>query len=86
TDFVLAERELKQAFPAQGAVSTDKAELESYGSSTASYHPTSPHTIIVRVKSTGDVVRVVKIAKRFRIPITVYSGGTSLEGHFGGVS
>ena len=36
TEFVLAERELKQIFPVQGAVSTDKEELTMYGSSTNS--------------------------------------------------
>lgn len=49
------------------------------------YHPTSPHSIIVRVTSTEDVVKVVNIARKYRISVTPYSGATSLEGHFGGV-
>lgn len=49
------------------------------------YHPSSPHSLIARVKSTEDVVKVVKISRKYRIPVTAYSGGTSLEGHFGGV-
>lgn len=38
-----------------------------------------------QVYSTDDVVKVVKVSRKYRIPITPYSGGTSLEGHFGGV-
>lgn len=49
------------------------------------YHPSSPHSIITRVKSTEDVVKVINISRKYRIPVTAYSGGTSLEGHFGGV-
>lgn len=60
--------------------------LESYGFSANSYHPASPHSIVVKVSSTEDVVQVIKIARKYKIPVTPYSGGTSLEGHFGGVS
>ena len=35
--------------------------------------------------STLDVVNVVKIAHKYRVPIVPYSGATSLEGHFSGV-
>jgi hypothetical protein len=31
-------------------------------------------------------VKVVKIAREYRVPITPYSGATSLEGQFSGVS
>jgi FAD/FMN-containing dehydrogenase len=48
--------------------------------------PVFQHSILVRVKSTEDVVKVVNISRKFRIPLTVYSGGTSVEGHFAGVS
>lgn len=60
--------------------------LESYGFSANSYHPASPHSLVVKVSSTEDVVQVIKIARKYKIPVTPYSGGTSLEGHFGGVS
>jgi len=39
----------------------------------------------VRPKSTEDVVKIVNIAKKYRVPIVPYSGATSLEGHFSGV-
>jgi FAD/FMN-containing dehydrogenase len=38
------------------------------------------------VFSTEDVVKVVNVARKWRMPVTAYSGGTSLEGHFGGAS
>ena len=45
-----------------------------------------PHAIVVRVENTQDVVDVVNIARKYRVPIVPYSSGTSLEGHTAGVS
>jgi FAD/FMN-containing dehydrogenase len=42
------------------------------------------HTVVVYPETTEDVVRVVKIANKYRMPIVPYSGATSLEGHFRG--
>jgi D-lactate dehydrogenase (cytochrome) len=42
--------------------------------------------VVVYPDSTEDVVKVVKVANKYRMPITPYSGGTSLEGHFRAVS
>jgi FAD/FMN-containing dehydrogenase len=39
----------------------------------------------VRPKSTEDVVKIVNIARKYRVPIVPYGGATSLEGHFSGV-
>lgn len=77
--------ELRKLFPAEHIVETDPESLKSYGSSENSYHPTSPHSVIVRALSTEDVVKVVNTSRKYRVPITAYSGATSLEGHFGGV-
>lgn len=63
----------------------DQETLETYGYSPNSYHHAAPHSVVVRVFSTEDVVNVVKVARKWRMPVTAYSGGTSLEGHFGGV-
>ena len=41
-----------------------------------------PPSVVVYPESTEDVVKVVKIANRYKMPITPYSGGTSLEGNF----
>ena len=75
--------ELKLALP--GEVVTDPSLLKTYGSSANSYHPASPHAVAVRVQSTEDVVKVVNVAKKYRIPVVPYSGATSLEGHYSGV-
>ncbi|KAF8958768.1 hypothetical protein BDZ97DRAFT_1668028 [Flammula alnicola] len=42
-------------------------------------------SVIVYPSSTEDVVEVVKIATKYKVPITVYSGATSLEGQYRGV-
>lgn len=83
-DLQLAIQELYRAFPKED-VDTDSATLQFYGSSENSYHPTSLHSVIVRVHSTEDVVEIVNISRKYRVPISLYSGGTSLEGHFTGV-
>ena len=44
------------------------------------------HSVVVYPFSTEDVVRIVRIANKYRMPIVPYAGGTSLEGHFIGVS
>ncbi|KAG6379222.1 D-lactate dehydrogenase cytochrome oxidoreductase [Boletus reticuloceps] len=77
-------KELRHAFPGQHRVQTNKDSLERYGSSENSYHPSSPHTVIVHVKSTQDVVTVVNISRKYRVPLVPYSGATSLEGHYSG--
>ncbi|KAF8163177.1 FAD-linked oxidase-like protein [Crassisporium funariophilum] len=83
-ELVLAIKELRMALPSPKAVTTDVDSLKTYGSSEHSYHPASPHAVIVRPTSTEDVVKVVNIARQYRVPITPYSGATSLEGHFSG--
>jgi FAD binding domain len=44
-----------------------------------------PHSVVVYPNSTEDVVKIVKIARKYRMPVIPYSGGTSIEGHFSGV-
>ena len=77
--------ELRAAFPDEKAVSTDPEVVKTYGSSPNSYHPASPHSVVVHVHSTEDVVKIVNIARKYRVPVVAYSGATSLEGHFSGV-
>jgi D-lactate dehydrogenase (cytochrome) len=40
---------------------------------------------VVYPDATEDVVKIVNVARKYRMPIIPYSGGTSLEGHFAGV-
>lgn len=66
-------------------VSTDVKDLQHHsGSDWSSYNnkDTERPFMIVCPSSTEEVSRVVKICHERRIPITAYSGGTSLEGHF----
>jgi D-lactate dehydrogenase (cytochrome) len=67
-------------------VSTDESDLESHGISDWSYHEEKRPTVVVWVESTEEVQEIVRIATRWRVPITPFSGGTSLEGHFSSVS
>ena len=46
----------------------------------------SLHSVVVYPESTEDVVKIVKIATRFRMPVIPYAGGTCLEGQTRGVS
>ncbi|KAF5324523.1 hypothetical protein D9611_004574 [Ephemerocybe angulata] len=78
--------ELKRAFPDPGFLATDAESLKTYGSSEHSYHPVSPHAAVVRPKSTEDVVKIINIARKYHVPVVPYSGATSLEGHFAGIS
>lgn len=44
-----------------------------------------PHSVVVYPTCTEDVVKIVKVANKYRMPVIPYSGATSLEGHFLGV-
>ncbi|TFK55021.1 hypothetical protein OE88DRAFT_1653638 [Heliocybe sulcata] len=77
-------QELRQAFPEEDRVVTEPETVKDYGSSDNSYHPSTPHAVVVRAQTTEDVVKVVNIARKYRVPITPYGGATSLEGHFSG--
>jgi D-lactate dehydrogenase (cytochrome) len=43
------------------------------------------HSVVVFPRSTEDVVKVVKTATKYRMPVIPYSGGTSIEGQTRGV-
>lgn len=96
-DFKQAIAELRTTLGVD-AVSTDSETVKPYGYSENDYHPgaRSPfssstyllpalatfHSVVVYPQSTEDVSKIVKIACKYRVPITPYSGGTSLEGNF----
>ncbi|KAI0755394.1 FAD-linked oxidase-like protein [Daedaleopsis nitida] len=81
-DFKRAIGELRAAFEDEDAVTTDAAHLEEHGFSENDYHPGSWPSVVVYPASTEDVVKVVKTAVNYRMPVIPYSGATSLEGHF----
>lgn len=66
-------------------VSTAEGDLQSHSSSDWSSYiakATERPFMIVFPSSTEEVSRIVKMCHERKIPITAYSGGTSLEGHF----
>lgn len=88
-DYLAAIEEITRIFEGIGKgdkVSTDESDLESHGISDWSYHEEKRPTVVVWVESTEEVQEVVRIATKYRVPITPFSGGTSLEGHFSSVS
>ncbi|KAJ4493078.1 FAD-linked oxidase-like protein [Lentinula edodes] len=85
-DFGKAIEELKRTFPGEDIVSTDPEDVYNHGFSVNDYHPGISHSVVVYPSTTEDVVQIVKIATKYRMPITAYSGATSLEGQFRGYS
>ena len=66
-------------------MSTEQSELESHSGSSWSSYPSSPSDVpfaVLKPASTEEVSRIMKICHERRIPVTPYSGGTSIEGHF----
>ena len=81
-DYDAAVSELRKSFPAS-AFSNDETELDLHTHSSWSYHPSShPHSLIIYPTSTDDVVKLVQIASRYKVPLVPFAGGTSLEAHF----
>ncbi|KAF2198036.1 hypothetical protein GQ43DRAFT_474915 [Delitschia confertaspora ATCC 74209] len=69
----------------QDNISMTRAELEAHSGSSWSSHPSNPEQIpfcVVKPASTEEVSAIMKVCHERRIPVTPYSGGTSLEGHF----
>lgn len=66
-------------------VSTVEADLEIHSGSDYSSHigePSERPFVVVYPASTEEVSAIMKVCHRRSIPVTAYSGGTSLEGHF----
>ncbi|KAF9037791.1 hypothetical protein BDZ89DRAFT_1061376 [Hymenopellis radicata] len=87
-DYRRAIVELKSSFADRdGIITTDPDELRIHGhSSHDHHHGESPHSVVAYPESTEDVVKIVKIASKHRMPMTPYSGATNLEGHTRGHS
>ncbi|KAJ6488913.1 FAD-binding domain-containing protein [Mycena sanguinolenta] len=82
-EFSQAIDDLRQVFSTrEGVVSTDADDLKVHGMSTNTYHEGIDHSVVVYPESTEDVVKIVKIANKYKMPMTPYSGATSLEGQF----
>jgi D-lactate dehydrogenase (cytochrome) len=73
------------AIVGQENVSTAPSELESHSGSSWSTHTETPGQVpfmIVRPASTEDVAKIMTVCHQRKVPVTAYSGGTSLEGHY----
>jgi hypothetical protein len=77
-------KELQGALPNQ--VRVDSVTVEACGFSPHTYLPSSPHAVYVAAATTEDVVKVVNISRKYKVPIIPFGAGNSLEGHFAGVS
>lgn len=80
TDFKDAIAELHAQFPAD-QVSINEDDLIAHGVSPNSHHPPANPAVILYPNSTEDVQKAVRIAYKYRMPLTPFSGGTSLESH-----
>ena len=66
-------------------VSTKESDLQYHSGSDWSSYTTKENEkpfLVVFPSTTEEVSKIVKICHERRIPVTAYSGGTSLEGHF----
>ncbi|KAL2864870.1 FAD-binding oxidoreductase [Aspergillus lucknowensis] len=66
-------------------VSTENADLVSHAGSDWSSYTTKENEkpfLVLYPSTTDEVSRIMKVCHQRRIPVTPYSGGTSLEGHF----
>lgn len=66
-------------------VSTIESDLKTHSSSEWSTHISKPEEkpfLVVYPSSTEEVSAIMKVCYQRRIPVTPYSGGTSLEGHY----
>ncbi|KAF7376921.1 FAD-binding protein [Mycena sanguinolenta] len=82
-DFQQAIEDMRTIFSTRlEVISTDPDDLKLHGLSTNTYHTGVDHSVVVYPESTEDVVKIVKIANKYKMPITPYSGATALEGQF----
>ncbi|KAF8288830.1 hypothetical protein DL93DRAFT_2092175 [Clavulina sp. PMI_390] len=66
-------------------VSTNADVLLDHGSSPHHHHNAALHHVVVYPRSTEDVVKIVNISRKYRIPVVPYGAATSLEGHVAGL-
>ena len=73
-----------------GPRATDASAIREHHSHGESYHRPAAPDIVCFPSTTEEVIGVVKISERFRVPIVPFGAGTSLEGHVhalqGGIS
>ena len=85
TDEEDLERHGASAFVANHPGSYSSLVVLDYGTDVVRAVGSSP-SVVVYPTSTEDVVKIVKIAVKYRVPVVPYSGASSLEGHYLAVS
>lgn len=66
-------------------VSTEEGELDMHSGSDWSSHTSAVGErpfVVIFPSTTEEVSQIMRVCHQRRIPVTAYSGGTSLEGHF----
>ena len=66
-------------------ISTQEDDLQQHSGSEWSSYATKENErpfMVVSPSTTDDVSRIMEVCHQRKIPVTAYSGGTSLEGHF----
>jgi D-lactate dehydrogenase (cytochrome) len=69
---------LKQLLGARASDATTVRDHHSHGES---YHTPAPPDVVCFPETLEEVVEIVRIAARYRLPIVPFGAGTSLEGH-----
>lgn len=80
---------LQQELSSHIKVDTNPYELDRHGHG-ESFHPTKAPQVVLFPTSTLDVVEILKLASKHKIPVVPFGAGTSVEGHIcalrGGIS
>lgn len=64
-----------------GPRATDAMTVREHHSHGESYHPPAAPDVVCFPSTAEEVVEIVRISARFRVPIVPFGAGTSLEGH-----
>ncbi len=64
-----------------GTRASDAAVVREHHSHGESYHQPAAPDVVCFPATTAEVVAIVKISERFKLPIVPFGAGTSLEGH-----
>jgi D-lactate dehydrogenase (cytochrome) len=64
-----------------GTRTSDATSVRDHHSKGESYHTPAPPDVVCFPATTAEVVEIVRVSERFKLPIVPFGAGTSLEGH-----
>ncbi|KAJ3332331.1 hypothetical protein HDU93_009153 [Gonapodya sp. JEL0774] len=73
--------EISGAVKGEGAISRDKADTEAREKDLSYHLPETTVKVVVYPESEEEVAAVLKICNKWRVPVTPYGSGTSIEGN-----